>query len=313
MKIPRYWKQVFKHVEDIKFDHILEYRLNNDKADIYAWGYSDSSQEEALENANMRIDEIVKALSSELDKNFYYPLNVLREDILEEIEFEADNRAIISRNRYHAQILNTENMMFVDIDIPTWDIKSASFFQRLFGKTKQVEENNTQEIKKRYDNAIKKIEDYLLNDSEMGFRVYRTFAGLRLIATHTIYDPKSEETQQVFDALGADPLYQKLCKAQDCFRARLTPKFWRMDKALGATPRIKYKVTKEMLHKWTKEDELRVKEYEEWIKQYESEHHSHATCHFICHVGNPTILTDIEPLIKLHDEITKSRSGKSLA
>ena len=313
MKIPRYWKQVFKHVDGIKTDRQSASHIQNDELDVYAWGYSDLSEEDALEKANQRIDEIVKALSSDFDKNFYYPLTVLREDILDEIESNGIVRAIISRNRYHSQVLNTQNMMFVDIDIPTWDIKPASFFQRLFGKTEAVEEGNKKEISRRYDKAFSKIEKYVKNDIDSGFKVYRTFAGLRLIVTHKVFDPKSDETQKVFDALGTDPLYQQLCKAQDCFRARLTPKYWRMDNALGNTPRLKYKVTNEMLHKWTNENEVRVKEYEEWIKQYESEHTSHATCHFVCHIGNPTILEELESLINIHDDITLANSGKALA
>ena len=313
MKIPRYWKQVFRHVEGVSFhkDHFKA--KDNNSADIFAWGYSDISEEDAEVQAEIRVDQIVEALASDIDEDFYYPLSVLHEDILEELNFEGNGKALITRNRYFSQILNTDNAMFVDVDVPTWDVRPAGFWQRLFGKASQVETKNKIEIEKRYKDALNKVENYAAGDSKAGFLVYRTFAGFRLIASHKTFDPTSQETQKIFDALGTDPLYQKLCKAQECFRARLTPKFWRLNKELGIYPSIKFRLTPSMVSDWTEEHERRVKDFDEWIESYEKQHISHATCVFIKHIGNQEVSKELEPLIELHDKITQSHSGKRLA
>jgi hypothetical protein len=72
-----------------------------------------------------------------------------------------------------------------------------------------------------------KIENWSRNHPEWGWRIYRTRAGLRLLATQGLVEADSDVADGVFEALGADPLYRKLCKTQKCFRARLTPKPWR--------------------------------------------------------------------------------------
>lgn len=313
MKIPRYWKQVFRQVEGVSFhgDHFTLKDKNT--ADIYSWGYSDISQEDAHKNAEARVDQIVKALSSDHDENFYYPLNVLHEDILEELGVEEASKALVTRNRYFSQVLNTDNMMFVDIDVPTWDIQPAGFWQRLFGKSDEVEVKNKRETDKRFNEALIKVENYVKGDPGAGFLVYRTFAGFRLIASHKAFEPNSNETQQIFDALGTDPLFQKLCKVQECFRARLTPKFWRLNKELGSYPSIKFKITPSMIADWTDEHERRVKDFDEWIESYEEQHVSHATCHFVKHIGNQKTATELKALIKYHDQVTQSVSGKPLA
>ena len=41
---------------------------------------------------------------------------------------------------------------------------------------------------------------------------------------------------QVFDTLGADPPYRRLCRTQKCFLARLTPKPWRCGVAKPPVP-----------------------------------------------------------------------------
>ena len=40
-------------------------------------------------------------------------------------------------------------------------------------------------------------------------------------------NPTRADSLEILQALGSDPLYVRLCQAQACFRARLTPKPWR--------------------------------------------------------------------------------------
>ena len=62
----------------------------------------------------------------------------------------------------------------------------------------------------------------------LGLRVYETPKGLRVIVTHTDFAPDDPAVAQLFDALQVDPLYALLCERQQCFRARVSGKPWRM-------------------------------------------------------------------------------------
>lgn len=60
------------------------------------------------------------------------------------------------------------------------------------------------------------------------FRLYETPAGFRIIATHDTIEPNDELVAEWFDYFHADANYVRLSQAQQCFRARLTAKPWRM-------------------------------------------------------------------------------------
>ncbi len=62
---------------------------------------------------------------------------------------------------------------------------------------------------------------------DWGWRIYRTKAGFRLLATHRPVFPSEPLAEEAFQEFKADILYRKLCVNQKCFRARLTPKSWR--------------------------------------------------------------------------------------
>lgn len=312
MNIPRYWKQVCKQVDGIEVTGHSSFCNKAGQATIYAWGYSDISIDEALIRANARVDEIVEAMQDGENSEFYYPLNALHEDIVYTLK-GTNSDAVITRNRYFAQVLNSADMMFVDIDVPDDNLKKPSIWQRLLGRSQQVELQNQAIIEQRIEQALDRVVQYAANHPQAGFLVYRTFAGLRLIATHQTFDPKSTEVQQCFDGLGADPLYQRLCYAQGSFRARLTPKFWRMDHTLGQAPQIKYHISKDVVANWQAEDAERVQYYQKWLKQYEAAHKAYATCRFIKHLGNSQIAEVLKEQISYHDRVTQARSNKPLA
>ena len=60
------------------------------------------------------------------------------------------------------------------------------------------------------------------------FRLYETPVGFRIIATHDTIAPSDNLVTQWFEYFHADANYVRLCQAQQCFRARLTAKPWRM-------------------------------------------------------------------------------------
>lgn len=60
------------------------------------------------------------------------------------------------------------------------------------------------------------------------FRLYETPAGFHIIATHDTTAPSDDLVAAWFEYFYADVNYVRLCQAQQCFRARLTAKPWRM-------------------------------------------------------------------------------------
>ncbi|HEY9877587.1 MAG TPA: hypothetical protein V6D29_03970 [Leptolyngbyaceae cyanobacterium] len=66
------------------------------------------------------------------------------------------------------------------------------------------------------------------NSQELGFRVYRTAAGLRYICTTHKFDPLNEKTQRLMRFVYTDTLYRQMCVKQGTYRMRLSPKRYRM-------------------------------------------------------------------------------------
>jgi hypothetical protein len=109
--------------------------------------------------------------------------------------------------------------MFVDVDAP--EAKESSWLAGLFGFHEPDPNRNPDAFK---GTLMSRVNDWVSRQPEWGWRVYRTAAGIRLLATHQPIAPGDAMCKTAFDAFESDPLYQKLCTTQKCFRARLTPK-----------------------------------------------------------------------------------------
>lgn len=323
MFIPRYWKRIEAIVQTKDFLSAgSDLSDLPETLDISSWGYSDSSEAEAETKAHERIGDIISALSqSPNDKDFYYPFRVVNEEILRTIGEKSSQQAIITRNKYHCQVLNTAQLMFVDIDVDVSDIKPPSFLSKILFRSSQVIEENKRKEKQRYEAVISRVEDFARKQSDgfddIGFLIYRTFAGYRVIVSSRPLEPRDEDTHKIFDALGTDPLYQSLCRSQNSFRARLTPKSWRMkpevvDK-LNLYPLLRRRVTKNMVEHWSPEDEEKLRIYDDWVEAYEHLHKGHSTCQFIKQIGNWKVDPSLAELIQLHDEMTGAHKGLDLA
>jgi len=223
----------------------------------------------------------------------YYPNRPLRELVLQELKDNAGElSAVVTRNSYGCLVLNTARVMFVDIDLP--EPKQPGFLARLFGKPAPAP------IGDPLAATLTKIEDWTRQHPEWGCRIYRTRAGLRLLATQGLVAADSTIAHGVFAALGSDPLYQKLCATQNCFRARLTPKPWRC----GLT---------EKPGRWPWRDARAEQKFEKWSARYQTAAANWATCEFLRHTGNPAIHPEVQALLKLHDDATRAASKLPLA
>ncbi|HNQ74051.1 MAG TPA: hypothetical protein PKN95_10670 [Verrucomicrobiota bacterium] len=261
-----------------------------------AWRGSSQSPAEAQALANQAAQRLAERFRSETwppPHGGYYSDRPFREPVLHEIKDDADRvRAVITRNSYGCQVLNTARVMFVDVDLPE-PKPPGGFLQRLFRKPAPAPTRTA-------DGALAKVEAWTRQRPEWGWRIYRTRAGLRLLATHALIAPESAEADAVFAALDADPLYRRLCQTQQCYRARLTPKPWRC----GVTMKPE---------RWPFENEKREQRFQRWQANYESYAANWATCRLIRPLGNPTVHPEIQPILTLHDAATKVESSLKLA
>ena len=103
----------------------------NPKGSVSARGWSDSSQEEADRNAAVRLERILAWLrnrNDDLDRYSYVIDNAICEEVLHRIENgRGAEIAVISRNAYGSKILNSKNVMIVDIDVES-TIPRPGFF-----------------------------------------------------------------------------------------------------------------------------------------------------------------------------------------
>jgi hypothetical protein len=263
------------------------------------WRSSAHSQAEAQTLANQAAQQLAERYRAGNFANAggsgggYYPNRPLRELVLQEVKNNTGElSAVVTRNSYGCLVLNTAQVMFVDIDLP--EPKRPGLFQRLFGKPAPAAPANTPE------SALAKIEGWTRQHPEWGWRIYRTRAGLRLLAMQGLVAADSEATRGVFQALGADPLYQKLCQTQNCFRARLTPKPWRC--GLNEKP-----------ERWPWRDGRAEKQFDQWAARYQTNSAAWATCEFLRHTGNPAVHPEVQALLKLHDDATRADSKLPLA
>ena len=257
MKIYKYWI--------IEKQKIL---IDGAEQEVKCYGGSNVSIEDARRAAQEKAQKIQRKIAGERHLFENYEVEI-REELLRII----DDRSAITRNRYGAQVLNTENMMIMDIDKP----KPAGL-GGLF-KKKDTRSPKEQIFEMVRNLATTKYRDY-------GFRLYETYQGARVIVLGRDFDPRLDETKRMMQEFNCDPLYTILCIKQGCYRARLTPKPYRM-KLRG------YKV------KYPREGD--ENEYQNWLSEYESLSRDFSVCKLIEQVGISQYINDV---VRLHDDLT---------
>jgi hypothetical protein len=263
----------------------------------FSWRWSDKSFAEAqtlAEAAAQQLADRVRHGDIPQRHHGYYPGRPFREQVLRELRSaNGDLAGVITRNSYGCLVLNTARIMFVDVDLP--EVKPAGgFFRRLFGLPDPQPRDDA------LKNIIAGVDRWTQRNPEWGWRVYCTRAGLRLLATHALLDPETPISENVFSALGADPLYRQLCRTQKCFRARLTPKPWRC--GLSAKP-----------ERWPWINPKAEKRFQSWDSRYQNTSRNWATCKLVGTLGNKSIHPEIQPILQLHDETTRAESKLPLA
>lgn len=270
---------------------------------VERWGWSDVSDAAAREQATRAAtDSAARIAAAGAWPNPYeYGLagRPLREEVV--TAQRDDNDVVylaITRNRYGALVLNAARALFIDIDRrgPEPSAKSTpggGLLSRLFGRPTALPPRPATPS----GPDLSAIQTWAAAHPDWSLRAYATKAGLRLLVTHRTFTADDPGALLAMQELDADPLYVKLCRAQQCYRARLTPKPWRV----------------EILQRPPPFPGGNARMRAGWNQQYDDACRSHATCRFLATLGPGEIHPELAPVIALHDQATRAASGLPLA
>ncbi len=264
---------------------------------LVVWRGSEESQADAervAEKAATRLLQRVEQGDS-LPDEYFYAARDIREEIVDPIVDSGDSRVIVTRNAYGALVLNAARAFFIDVDLP--EPSAAASVKRMFRRWIGQGDAPSNDPAAP---ALVRLTAWLKDRPEWGVRVYRTKSGLRYLVTHALFDPADRQTEQAMHALGADPQYMQLCRAQNCFRARLTPKPWRC--GLPNPP---------VRNPW--QNPSRNVDMQAWVSQYETTSPQFATCSLLGPMGSGAVVPEIESIVRYHDEQTRASSALPLA
>jgi hypothetical protein len=272
-------------------------------------------------------------------ERYAYGDRPLREEVITEFAAGAAGatvdapEAAITRNSYGALVLNAARAFFIDVDVDASDRPQSSgsssssapvdplatarelvdalplpggvksILGGLFGSKPAQPAAPPPPPPAPADPAsaaLERLRRYVAAHPEWRVRVYRTSAGLRYLVTHDLFSPTDPATQAAMTALGADPQYIKLCQVQKTFRARLTPKPWRIG---VENPPVTFPY----------EGPGEEAQMRQWEARYDAASRGRATCRFVEEIGTGAEHPDVASLRALHDEHTRATSGLPLA
>ncbi|MBT8078255.1 MAG: hypothetical protein KJO31_06740 [Gammaproteobacteria bacterium] len=291
------------------------------------FGWSDDSEADALENATERVREAaararagekVRLADHKVAYNGAEGLPI-REEII-----ERHGDTLITRNSYGALCLNTPDVLFADVDIEPRGHAAIGWIVFLFilpvGWLLKIQLDSwwpfavavvlgafvAEPIGRKladvmgrarddpFDLAMSRFEEYALRNPRWIMRVYRTPLGFRLLAMHKTFSPEEEEAFLFMQAVGSDRLYMQMCRNQKCFRARVSPKPWRIGiDHIRPRPGI-----------WPIRDE-RLPERRAWVKRYDLQAKEYASCRYEQTLGTGLPSRKCESVRSLHDKLCR--------
>lgn len=286
MKLARYWTRQAGEAIDKKGDPIR----------VVSRGWSNESLEAARAMARERARRVAETIASDgtKAKQYGYGERPLPEPALREFRNGSEAAsAVITRNAYGALVMNARNMMFVDIDREDEPKSTLSSVLSLFGKRKPAPGSVAT------DAVMTGIQGVAEHNS-LAARVYKTAAGYRVLVLSQRFEAGDSRSEALLEEFGSDKLYVRLCRMQESFRARLTPKPWRC--GLGVPP-VTFPFD-------NPDDEVR---FREWEGLYTTQAARYATCRFVASFGGERIEPEFLELVEYHDRETKASSGLKLA
>ncbi|MFT3807560.1 hypothetical protein [Arenimonas sp.] len=325
MQVPAYWAEAS-----------ARHREGRKQITVRRFGWSDESEQAAQAHADERAQEaliLIMTGAPLVRREPKVPYNgadgvPIREEIL-----ERHGEVVITRNLYGAPCLNTPDALFADIDFQVepasswllvlvivlgltgfvtghwlagWGLAILLVFvgvivaiplARLFlgARTKAAGGPEKQ--------AVARIERFLQSHPDWLLRLYRTPAGMRVLAMHRRFDPSESVVAEFFKAVSADPEYVRMCQHQQCFRARLGPKPWRIGMPGHIKPRPGI---------WPVRPERRA-ERDRWVADYETRARDYAACASAGELGSGKTDPAVDAVRELHDRLCRAESDLPLA
>lgn len=297
------------------FKHAVRVEREVADRDGRAWhhtliGVSNESEADARRDGEERLAKLpppqrLRELARENPDHYsQYGQRPVVEEVLKELRDDRQELAgILTRNHYGSVVLNSAAVAFFDVDVAGHGPKSApakrGFWNWLRG-TLAGSGRETNAQAPELSALLAKLQTY----SDLIFRVYRTAAGFRIMLLNRLLEPNDTLTQMLFDDLGCDPLYRKLCGSQECYRARLTPKPWRCGLA---APNSKYPRGSS----WSQQS------FDVWLHRYEAAIREYSVCQWVGDVGGGYDVHDLpsaaQLLLSIHDAFTLRDGTLTLA
>ena len=315
----------------------LQTKSSSKQVTVKRWGWSDISQEDAQAMAELRSQEAMDRILNGEDvrrreiKDAYGTEDGV--PIREEVVSRHGNIAI-TRNSYGSLCLNTPSVFFADVDAQwrgalkirplgcllillagiaagVWQrsfllgaglIIGLPWLWSRFNHWINLKRRPLGEAKAKLQN-MEAIHAFAAKHPEWHLRVYETPAGYRLLAMHDVFDPQSDTTRKALEEMNSDRRFATLCSLQSCFRARVSPKYWRA----GYKP-------KEMLpkSKWPFPPEHLARR-QQWVDGYETAAARFASCRFVERLGSHAVHAEAEAVQYLHDKLCQSNTPLPLA
>ncbi len=195
---------------------------------------------------------------------------------------------LVTRNHYGCLVLNATRALFIDVDAD--DAEGGEL----------LASENALPMQSRWRQMLNDLRLVLQCETHEGFRVYRTAAGFRVLATTSEFQPGSSESTCLMCAVGADAAFIELCASQRNFRARLSPKPWRCGTNLPPDS-------------YPRKSPAEQQRFNAWRQGYDLACQHRATCRYLGHIGPSRIHSRIAPIVQLHDRETKALQSLELA
>jgi hypothetical protein len=258
----------------------------------------------------------------------------IREEIVQEWE---GAEVVVTRNGYGSLCLNVPRAMFVDIDTrtasggywgclgfllggaagaiagPWWPSLPAP---RLIGAVAGAVLHSRVALfaarfvharNLRYSLPVewvrRRVTVWCESRPRWAVRLYETPAGVRLLVVHAEFDPADEEARAFMQFVGVDPLYARMCELQGCFRARVSPKPWRV----GMATHFKAGGT------WPVLDATKLAQRVEWVREYEERSARYASCRYVETVGSRQVHPRIQEVLRIHDDLSRAETRLEIA
>jgi hypothetical protein len=314
MIVPEFWAEAKRRCT-----------INNRTISVKRFGWSDTDQQAAQLLADQRLEQAVadlqagKTINRQEHKTAYNGAEGV--PIREEIIARAGD-AVITRNGYGARCLNVPDVLFGDVDIyetgpgaglqlsiflvllivsaaivfftgAPWFVLFSVVLTPLIAMQFTGKRNQSSALEQT---ALTRIENFSKANPSWYMRVYKTPMGFRVLVMHAPFQAHSDEVINFFKSIGVDDIYQKMCLNQNCFRARVSAKPWRIGIAEHLRPGSGI---------WpVRADKLPQRQA--WVNTYEATAEKFAACRFLAEFGSGNTHQKAEQIRDLHDELCKS-------